>query len=280
MPVGGEQRERQPVGVDALHVREPRQRVGVEREHRSGEESCDAIARPGRRPARVPAHAVSAKPAISTRLKTSTGEPPSQRAARPSAPGRSAARRTPACRAPDRRCWPRTAVRGARQLVRHPRQDPLVQLRVAVVVARQRAGRGRQRPGMDDGQQHADGEESATIGCGAGSSARLDYVIPTAPLPGEAESLAGRAASGSCHAIFVLEAPHVRNPCSPRAHSASRRRARLGCLRGRADRVELAVASISPPSPSTTARSGALARGMVDITINQLDQRRRSRPAA
>ena len=53
-------------------------------------------------------------------------------------------------------------VRGrARELVRDPRQDPLVQLGVGVVVARQRRGSGRERPGVDDGEQQAEAGDRA-----------------------------------------------------------------------------------------------------------------------
>ena len=41
-----------------------------------------------------------------------------------------------------------------RQLVDNPRDDPFVQLRVAVVVAREDARAGRERPGVHDRQQH------------------------------------------------------------------------------------------------------------------------------
>src|SRR5512145_209091 len=43
----------------------------------------------------------------------------------------------------------------SRQLMRHPRQDPLVEQRVAVVIAAQRAWFGHKRPRVDDRQQHA-----------------------------------------------------------------------------------------------------------------------------
>ena len=52
-------------------------------------------------------------------------------------------------------------VRGCpRELVGDPRQDPLVQLGIGVVVARQRAGGGGERPGVDDRQQQTESGDS------------------------------------------------------------------------------------------------------------------------
>ena len=153
---------------------EPGQRVRVEREHRSGEQPGDAIAGPGRRPARRSAQAVSAKPAIRTRLKTSTGEPPSQCSGAPISAGTiSGSEKASVSVRRVEDVGVEQPGRGARQLVRHPRQDPLVQLGVAVVVARQGARRGGQRPGMDDGQQHAECWGEPPAGAGRGHGRRL-----------------------------------------------------------------------------------------------------------
>ena len=46
-PVGEQQGERQAVGVDALDVGNPRERVGVECEERSGSQRARTIRRPG-----------------------------------------------------------------------------------------------------------------------------------------------------------------------------------------------------------------------------------------
>src|SRR5690349_2119492 len=55
----------------------------------------------------------------------------------------------------------------ARQLVRHPRHDPLVELRVAIVVARMAPGRQRERPRVQNGEEQTDGgRRGAAAGSG------------------------------------------------------------------------------------------------------------------
>ncbi len=151
--IGGEQRQRQPPRVDALQVRDARQGMGVEREHRSREQAGRAIARPlvhedvsGVRRQREAEHQENVEHEHGGRAE------PRERCSHE--------------RRDDERLGIRQRVpfrvehvgveeprRRAGQLVRDPRDDELVELRVGVVVACERAGRGHERPRVDDSQQ-------------------------------------------------------------------------------------------------------------------------------
>ena len=163
--VGREEGERQSPGVDALDVREARQRVGVEREHRSGEHPGGAVAGPLERH-RVAGPGGQREPENQQDVvdEHRRGPEPVQRGAHERrddqrlGEGERVARRIEDVAVEE--------VRGrARQLVRDPRQDPLVQLRRRRCSLRESvAGIARERPGVDDGQQQAEAGDRSRSG--------------------------------------------------------------------------------------------------------------------
>ena len=162
--VGREKRERQSPRMDALHVREARQRVRVEREHRPGEHPGGAVAGPLERH-RIGGPGGQREPQNQKDVvdEHRRGPEPVQRRAHERrddqrlGEGERVARRIEDVAVEE--------VQGcARELVRDPRQDPLVQLSVGVFVTRERRGIGRERPGVDDGQQQAEaGNRSRSV---------------------------------------------------------------------------------------------------------------------
>ena len=163
--VGGEERQRQSPGVDALDVRQSRQRVRVEGEHRSGEHPGGPVAGPLER------QRVAGPRRQREAQEQDDVEDEDRRHAQPLQRGAHQRRDDQRFGEGERIMFGIEDVafeemrRRAGELVGDPGQDPLVQLGIGVVVARQRAGGGGERPGVDDRKQQAqpgDGSRSVT----------------------------------------------------------------------------------------------------------------------
>ncbi len=162
-PVGSEKGQRQAPGVDALHVGEASQRVGVEGEHGPGEHPGGSVSGPFVSE-RVPRPGGQREPEDQHDVEDQDGrgaEPVQRRAHQRRDDQRFGEReRVPLgiedvpVEEPRRRAW---------QLVRHPRQNPLVELRVGVVVAGQRARGGDEWPGVDDRQQQTEAGDRSRL---------------------------------------------------------------------------------------------------------------------
>ncbi len=159
--IGRQKRERQSPRMDALDVRETRQRVRVEREHRAGEHPGGAVPGPlVRNRVAGPRRQREAQKQNEVEDEHRRGPEPVQRGAHQSLDDQGLGKGERVALGIENVAV--EEVRGrARELVRDPRQDPLVQLGVGVVVARQRRGIGRERPGVDDGEQEAEAGDRA-----------------------------------------------------------------------------------------------------------------------
>ena len=145
-----QQRQREELEVKILNLRQSRQRERVERDERSAAGLPPATAAGPSRHDEAVVQPVNAKPAISTRLCTSTGARPPRAAARPSATARTGDRNRRACALRIEDVRVEQVERVGDDLVRHPRHDPLVQHGVARCRCATASGRRRQRPGMHD----------------------------------------------------------------------------------------------------------------------------------
>ena len=142
--------------MDALNMREPRQRVCVEGEQRSRQQPRRIVTRP------LPDEQIAGERGQREAEKQDDVEREDRRAAHPPHGHAENRRNDQGLREGQR------VLRGiedvgveqpcgrVRQLVRNPGKNPFVQQRVAVVVAAQRSGFRDERPRVDDCEDHAD----------------------------------------------------------------------------------------------------------------------------